>query len=183
MEFNGKPWNSPNWGDKFQGIPCNFESFSYSIEYSMEFHGSLVTPNRISRTSVKFHENLEIYNFHCHQVLLNFHGIFDEIPWNSWDDKSDVIKFHVIPWNLVIANSYDIRFPGTSMEFLLQKSMELWIRHIKYHKSFMEFHGTRTALFQITPGFYGIPWKHNPVIICLGCFGVKYRFILKDLCL
>ena len=127
-KFHGIPWNPQtlvtysmefHWTMKvspsleLNKIPCN------SMKYSVEFHGTLVPPNTLSPCSMEFHGTLEIYHFHRNQVPFDFHGIFLEISWNSIA-KSDVIKFHGIPWNLVIANLNDIRSLWTSMEFSIE---------------------------------------------------------------
>ena len=58
--YPGLPWDIPwNSISNVTGVPWN------SMEYSMEFHGSLVPPNEISISSMEFH------------------GIFHGIPWNS----------------------------------------------------------------------------------------------------
>ena len=71
--FHGIPWNIP-WNSmelwfrqmKYNLVPWN------SMEYSMEFHGTLVPPNEISLSSMKFH------------------GIFRGIPWNSGTAKWNI---------------------------------------------------------------------------------------------
>ena len=67
------------------------------------------------------------------EYSLKFHGTLT---------KSDVIKFHGIPWNLLICNWNDIRFPWTSMEFSI------------------EFHGIPESPYQISQASHGIPWNY-----------------------
>ena len=127
--FHGIPWNIP-WNSMelwcrqmtYHLVPWN------SMEHSMEFHGTLVPPNEVSRTSMElwdrhfmafypgwiskgysmeFHGTLESPNKKSPSSM-GFHGIrraplqmtqvFHAIPWN-------------IPWN----------------------SMELWCRQMTYH--------------------------------------------------
>ena len=139
-----------------------------SLEYHKIFRWILVPPNTISPSSVEFRRTLEIHHFHWHQVPLNFHGIFHEIPWN-FVAKSDVIKIHGLSWNLVIADLNDILFPRTSMEFSIEvhgtsrvaipnitrvpgNSIELGWCHFKWNRvpwNSMEFHRTLWREFHI----------------------------------
>ena len=143
-----------------------------SLEYHKIFCWILVPPNTISPSSVEFRRTLEIHHFHWHQVPLNFHGIFHEIPWN-FVAKSDVIKIHGLSWNLVIADLNDILFPRTSMEFSIEvhgtsrvaipnitrvpgNSIELGWCHFKWNRvpwNSMEFHRTLPSPNQMSPSF------------------------------
>ena len=129
---------------KYNLVPWNF------MEYSMEFHGTLVPPNEISLSSTEFHGTLRLsfYSIPCYPALpwetlwnsrelwychfnqyhvtLDLHGICLGIRWKSWVAK----KNHQIPWD----------------------SMELGGPHFKWHvfhgipwnsmEYSMEFHGT-----------------------------------------
>ena len=114
--FHGIQWNI-RWKSmelwyremKYNLVPWN------SMEYFMEFHGTLVPPNEISLSSMEFHGNLRLL-FHtipCYPVLAW------DIPWNSMELWSCQIKNHPVLWD----------------------SMELGGRHFKWHKYSMEFHG------------------------------------------
>ena len=97
--FHGIPWNNP-WNSKelwcrqvkYQVVPWN------SMEYSMEFHGTLVSPNEVSLSSMEFHGTLRL-PFYGILPWLDFHGIFHGIPWNSGVSKQKITEFHGIPWN------------------------------------------------------------------------------------
>ena len=123
------PWNSKElWSCqmKYNLIPWN------SMEYSMEFHETLVPPNKISLSSLEFHGTLRLsfYSIPCYP------GFSWDIPWNStelWSrqiQKSPSSKgfhgirkapiqmtqvFYGIPWNIP------------------WNSMELWCRQMKYY--------------------------------------------------
>ena len=53
-----------------------------SMEHSMEFHGTLVSPNEVSLSSMEFHGTLRL-PFYGISPWLDFQGIFHGIPWNS----------------------------------------------------------------------------------------------------
>ena len=79
--FHRISWNSMElWccQMKYQLVPWN------SMEYSMEFHGTLVPPNDISLSSMEFH------------------GTFHGIPWHFGAAKWSITEFHGIPWNFEI---------------------------------------------------------------------------------
>ena len=132
--YHGIPWNSIEWPNKniteFHGIPWNKEGAITndtgvpwnSMEYSIEFRGTLVTPNDISLSSMEFHGtfhgihgtlvspnevSLSSMEFHGTSRLpfygilpwLDFQGIFHGIPWNSGVAKWKITEFHGIPWN------------------------------------------------------------------------------------
>ena len=119
--FHGIPWNIP-WNRvpsdsvELGGRISNDTGVLWnSIEYSMEFHGTLVPPNEMSLSSMEFHGTLRLsfYSKTCYP------GLPGDIPWNSTELWSRQIKNHRVPW----------------------ESMELGRRHYKCHKCSMEFHG------------------------------------------
>ena len=81
--FHGIPWNIPwnsmeLWCRQMTDhlVPCN------SMEHSMEFHGTLVSPNEVSLSSMEFHGTLRL-PFYGILPWLDIQGIFHGIPWNS----------------------------------------------------------------------------------------------------
>ena len=140
-EFHGIPWNYEGAVTNDTGVPWN------SMEYSMEFHGTLVPPNDISLSSIEFH------------------GTFHGIPWNSGAAKWHITLFHGIPWNIPW-NSMELWCRQMKYHLVLWNSME---HSMEFHGtlvppndislSSMEFHGTLTLTF------YGIlPWLDFQVI-------------------
>ena len=107
------------------------------MEYSMEFHGTLVPPNYISLSSMEFH------------------GTFHGIPWNFGAVKWSITYFHGIPWNFEIA----ILWHFTLAEFprdIPWNSMELWSRQIK---KITEFHGIPWNWEGAITNDTGVPWN------------------------
>ena len=150
------------------------------MEYSMEFHGTLVPPNEISLSSMEFHGTLRLslYSIPCYPRLSW------DIPWNSMELWSSQIKtspsskwfhgirrgpfqmtqvFHGIPWN-----SMELRCRQMKYHLVPWNSMELWDCHfIQYHIMLprtcmgysMEFHGTLESpniKSRSSMGFHGI---------------------------
>ena len=96
----------------------------------MEFHGTLVPPNKTPPSSMGFEGT-----YLSTTCFLDFHGILHVIPWNSWVTKPHVTKFHGILWNLMSANLNDIRLLWASMVFCKEvHRAQLWCRQIKYHQ-------------------------------------------------
>ena len=124
--FHGIPWNIP-WNSielwycqmKYNLVPWN------SMEYSMEFHGTMVPPNEISLSSMEFHGTLRL-SFHstsCYPALpwdipwnsmqlwsrqitkipssMGFHGMIYFIQYHVTLDLLPI--FHGIPWNSGVA--------------------------------------------------------------------------------
>ena len=176
MKYHLVPWNPMELWD------CHFMAFYpgwNSTGYSMEFHGTLQSPNKKSPSSMGFH-GIRRAPLQMTQV---FHGIPWNIPWNSMELLYRQMKYQLVPWN--------------SMEY----SMELWCRQMTYHlvpwnsmelldchfiqchatlefhgiyygipwnsiewpnkrsPSSMGFHGVRRAPLQMTQVFHGIPWN------------------------
>ena len=105
------------------------------MEYSMEFHGTLVPPNDISLSSMEFHGT--------------FHGTL--VPPNEVSLSSMEL------WDCRFMTCY----PGLSRN-IPRNSTEFWSRQIKIHKetpSSMGFHGISRAPLQMTQVFHGIPWN------------------------
>ena len=94
--FHGILWDIP-----WNSIELWYRQMKYSLvtwnsmEYSMEFHGTLVPPNAISLGSKVFHGTLRLsfYSIPCYPGL----------PWN-------------IPWNSMELWSRQIKKPPSSME-------------------------------------------------------------------
>ena len=154
MKYHLVPWNSMELWD------CHFMAFYpgwTSTGYSMEFHGTLESPNKKSPSSMGFHG--------IRRAPLQLTQVFHGIPWNSGAAKWHITLFHGIPWNIP------------------WNSMELWCRQMTYHlvpwnstEHSMEFHGTLVPPNDIslssmefhgtlTLSFYGIlPWLNFQVI-------------------
>ena len=122
------PWISMELGDIWFGdaiVPWN------SIEYSIEFNGAPVPPNRTEFQGIP--RNFEIVLFPKYRVPLDFHGIIHGIPWNFCITKSNVTEFHGIPWNFqsyILLNIGSFGIPWN----IPWNSMELLYRQIKYHQ-------------------------------------------------
>ena len=160
MEFHGIlhgiPWNSgtAKWNiTKFHGI---------SMEYSLEFHGTLVPPNVLSICSMEFYGTLRLsfYSILCYPTPAW------DIPWNSMELWSRQIKNHRVPWD-----SMELPFQMTQ-EFhgipwnIPWNSMELWCRQMKYHLvpwNSMGLWDCHLIQYHVTPDlhgiFHGIPWN------------------------
>ena len=170
--FHGIPWNIP-WNSMelwcrqmtYHLVPWN------SMEHSMEFHGTLVSPNEVSLNpwnsmelwdchfmafypgwtskgySMEFHGNLESPNKKSPSSM-GFHGI-RRAPLQMTQ------VFHGIPWNIP------------------WNSMERWCRQMKYQlvpwnsmEYSMEFHWTLVppndislSSMEFHGSFHGIPWN------------------------
>ena len=83
--FHGIPWNI-QWNSMSMELWCRQMTYYLvpwnSMEYSMEFHGTLVPPNEVSLTSLEFPGTLRS-PFYGILPWLNFQEIFHGIPWNS----------------------------------------------------------------------------------------------------
>ena len=174
----------------FYGIPWNFEIVILintmltltCMEYSMELHWTLESPNKKSSSSTGFH-GIRRAPFQMTQV---FHGIPWNIPWNSMELWCSQMKYHLVPWNFM---EYSMEFHGTlvppnevsrhlvpwnSMELwdchfmacypglprdIPWNSMELWSRQIKNYRvprDSMELGGRHFKWHNL---FHGIPWN------------------------
>ena len=83
MKYHLVPWNSMELWD------CHFITFYpgwTSNGYSMEFHGTLESPNKKSPSSMELWE----HHFKWHKYSMEFHGIFHGIPWNSGAAKWNI---------------------------------------------------------------------------------------------
>ena len=168
--------------------------------YSMEFHGTLESPNKKSPSSIVFH-GIRRAPFQMTQV---FHGIPWNIPWNSMELWYRIMKYNLVPWNSM---EYSMEFHGTlvppyeislsSMEIpynfeivILFNTMLPWTSmgysmefHVtleslnKKHQSSMGFHGFRRAPFQMTQVFHGIPWNIPWNSMELWCRQMKYHLV------
>ena len=126
---------SPYLDEKFHGIPWNYGSSMEGgvTRNSMEFHGILGPPNRLSPSSIEFHG----------------------IQWNSGAAMSNSIEFN---WTLRLLFQLTPGFPK-----LLWNSMKITFRLTSgsswsYMEYSMEFHETLASTNQISPssmGFHG----------------------------
>ena len=98
-------------------LPCTCMGFS------MEFHGTLESPNKKSPSSMGFH-GIRRAPFQVTQV---FHGIPWNIPWNSIEPWYRQMKYNLVPWN--------------SMEYSMEFH-ETLVPPNEISLSSMEFHGT-----------------------------------------
>ena len=126
----------------------HFKWHKCSMEYSMEFHRTLVPPNEIWLSSMDFHGIIEIVilintmlPLTCMEYSMELHGTLESPNKKSSSSMGFhgtrgapfqlTQVFHGIPWNIP------------------WNSMELWCRQMKYHlvpwncmEYSMEFHGT-----------------------------------------
>ena len=126
MKYDLVPWNSMElWNchliNTMLPLTC--------MEYSMELHGTLESPNKKSSSSTGFH-GIRRAPFQMTQV---FHGIPWNIPWNSMELWCRQMKYHLVPWNSM---EYSMEFHGTlvppnevSRHLVPWNSMELWDCH------------------------------------------------------
>ena len=80
--------------------------------YSMEFHGSLESPNKRSSSSMRFH-GIGRAPFQMTQV---FHGI----PWNSMEPCCRKMKYHLVPWNFAIVILFNTMLPWISIWYSME---------------------------------------------------------------
>ena len=149
--------------------------------YSLEFHGSLESPNKNQTLRSMGLHGIKKAPFQMTQV---FHGVPWNIPWNSMELLNRQMKFNLVPWNSM---EYSMEFHGTSVspnEISLSSleclgtlrlsfysipcypglswdfpwnSMKIWSRQtIKKSQGFKWFHWIRRAPFQMTQVFHGI---------------------------
>ena len=154
MKYHLVPWNSMELWD------CHFMAFYpgwTSTGYSMEFHGTLESPNKKSPSSMGFH-GIRRAPLQMTQV---FHGIPWNIPWNSMELWCRLMTYHFVPWNSM---EHSMEFNGTFVppNDISLSSMEFHGTLVPPNDislSSMEFHGT------LTLSFYGIlPWLNFQVI-------------------
>ena len=136
MKYHLVPWNPMELWD------CHFMAFYPGwtpTGYSMEFHGTLQSPNKKSPSSMGFH-GIRRAPLQMTQV---FHGIPWNIPWNSMELLCRQMKYQLVPWNSM---EYSMEFHGTMVP---PNDISL---------SSMEFHGTFRLSFYSMSGYPGIPW-------------------------
>ena len=149
MEFHGIP--IPRWEVPWNSLKLRKFHGRWS---NTKFHGTLGPQNRLSPSSIEFHE----------------------IPWNSGAAKCNITQFHGIPWNFeshfnqnhVIPDFYGIYhgIPWNSIEWPNKKS-----------PSSMGFHGIKRAPLQMTQVFHGIPWNIPWNSMELWCRQMTYHFV------
>ena len=182
MKYHLVPWNSMEvWDRHFMAFYPGW----ISKGYSMEFHGTLESPNKISPNSMGFH-GIRRAPLQMTQV---FHGIPWNIPWNSMELWCRQMTYHLAPWNSMVlwhwhfmafypgwtSKSYSMEFQGT-LELSNKKSWNSTEHSMEFHGilvppnevslSSMEFHGNlRSPFYGILPWlnfqgiFHGIPWN------------------------
>ena len=132
--FHGIPWNIP-W-NSMELWDCHFMAFYpgwTSKGYSMEFHGTLESPNKKSLSSMGFH-GIRRAPFQMTQI---FHGIPWNIPWKSMELWCRQMTYHLVPWNSM---EHSMKFHGT-----LVPPNEVSL-------SSMQFHGTlRLSFYDLLP--------------------------------
>ena len=156
MKYHLVPWNSMELWD------CHFIAFYpgwTSKGYSMEFHGTLESPNKKSPSSMGFH-GIRRAPFQMRQIFHGiFHGIPWNIPWNSMELWCRQMTYHLVPWN--------------SMEHSMEHSMEFHGTLVPPNEvslSSMEFHGT------LTLSFYDLlPWTSKEYSTELWSRQIKYH--------
>ena len=147
------------------------------MEYSMEFHGTLVPPNEISLSSMEFHGTLESPNknspssmgFHGirrppFQMTQVFHGNPWNIPWNSMELWYRQMKYNLVPWNSMNipwnfgAAKWNItKFHGMPWNFKIVIFLNTILPWTCMGYS-MEFHGTLQSPNKKITEFQVIPW-------------------------
>ena len=99
MKYQLVPWNSMEYSMEFHGTlvpPMTHHLFPWnSMEHSMEFHGTLVPPNEVSISSMEFHGTLVPPN-EVSLSSMEFHwtlrvSFYDLLPWTS---KEYSTEFH-----------------------------------------------------------------------------------------
>ena len=144
-KFHRIPWNSGAAKcniTQFHGIPWNFEivilintMLSWtSMGYTMEFRGTLESPNKKSPSSMGFH-GIRRAPLQMTQV---FHGIPWNIPWNSMELWCRQMKYQLV---LLKSMEYSMEFHGTLVP----------PNEVSF--SSMEFHGTLRLSFYVM-----LPW-------------------------
>ena len=129
MKYHLVPWNSMELWD------CHFMALAgwTSKGYSMEFHGTLESPNKKSPSSMGCH-GIRRAPLQMTQV---FHGIPWNIPWNSMELLCRQMTYHLVPCNSM---EHSMEFHGT---LLPPKEVSL---------SSMEYHGTlRLSFYDLLP--------------------------------
>ena len=167
MELWCRKWNVT----QFHGIPFQMGTISNgafsndtsvpwnSMEYSMEFHGTLVPPNEISLSSMEFHGTLRLsfYSIPCYPAPPW------DIPWNSMALWSRQIT--KLPSSMGFHGIRRVPFQITQVLHGISwnipwNSMELWCRQMKYHLvpwNSMDFWDCHFIHFQVRSP--GLPWN------------------------
>ena len=118
-----------------------------SMEHSMEFHGTLVTPNEVSLSSMEFHGTLRLSFYDLLPCTSKEYPTERKIPWNiPWNTMElccRQMKYQLVPWNSM---EYSMEFHGTLVP----------PNYISL--SSMEFHGTFRLSFYSMSCYPGIPW-------------------------
>ena len=176
VKYQLVPWNSMKLWDCYS---MAFYPGWTSKGYSIEFHGTLESPNKKSPSSMGCHE----IRWASLQMTQVFHGIPWNIPWNSMELCCRQMTYHSVPWNSM---EDSMEFHGTlvspnevslsSMEFhgtlrlpfygiftLAGLPRDIPWNSIEY---FMEFHGTLVppndmslSSMEFHGTFHGIPWN------------------------
>ena len=120
IKYHRIPW-------KWEGVISNYTNVPWdSMEYCMEFHGTLVTPHRISPSSMEFHGTF--------RTLFSLTSCSLGLPWNYMELEGLLLKWHRVPWNSMKCSMefHGTFAPGVGIPWnlvLVWSSME----HLKFH--------------------------------------------------
>ena len=154
------------------------------MEYSMEFHGTLVPPNDISLSSMEFHGTFHGTLVPPNEVSLNsmeFHGtlrlsFYDLFPWtckeystecHGTQESPNKKTFKKSPRSIGFHGIRRVSFQMTHVPWnSMLYSMEVWCRQMKYHLvlwNSMELWDCHFNQCHATLDFHGIyhgiPWN------------------------
>ena len=152
--------------------------------YSMEFHGTLESPNEKNHWVPWDSMELGEHHFKWHKIPWNF-------PWNSMELWYCQMKYNLIPWNSMKYDNLNkklFKFHGILWNFCSRSgdSMEFhgiwWWHQVPWNfQSSMEFHGTSLLTWKMsmefhgTSGeFHGIPWNCEILILINFIIGEVY---------
>ena len=124
-------WNSMELGGlhlKWFRVPWN------SMEYSMEFHGTMMPLNQISPRYTEFYGTIKL-TFQITWVSL---GLPCTIPWHFMELLSRQIKYHRVPTFPMTPGFHWI--PCNIPWNITWNSMKLWCRHCHWHQFSLDFH-------------------------------------------
>ena len=152
------------------------------MEYSMEFHGTLVPLNDISLSSMEFHGTFQgiSWNFGAAKWHITyFHVIPWNIPWNSMELWCRQMTYHLVPWNsMELWHCHFMAFyPGWTSKWYSMEFQGTLESPNKKSPSSMGFHGIKRAPLQMTQIFHGIPWNIQWNSMELWCRQMTYYLV------
>ena len=136
-----------------------------SMGYSMEFHGTLESPNIKNHRVPWVSMELGGRHFKWHKCSIELHGIFHGIPWNSGAAKFNSTKLRLSFYSIPC-------YPGLAWD-IPWNSIELWSRQINNRRvtwDSMELGGSLGV-------FIGIPWNIPWNSMELGYRQMKYHLV------